>query len=844
MRTGRRRGVGLSSKVPWVAMVGPGIVLCKDKQALLRLYTVRGLDFIGEDPETIGARMLQANQALKNLHGPWTLHAEAQRMRFQAYPERAGRFLVPRLIEADRRATLTDPDSGVWETRYFVALTWEPPQGQRRARAMFLRAADNFMAHMQVVLADMRVLEGEELLTTLKTTVSTHWHPVAAPMPRTDLARYLCDSTWSAGRYPEWDATLGRQHIRVLTLTGYPRRSSAVMMQRLEHLGVPFRWSTRWQEIAPHQQDKQIHTLQQDWLAQEKNVKQRTQESVTRKEERIINEDAIRKTEELSMARQDVGAGFYGIGHFSTTILTWAETAAAVEDQAQQIRHTLEGLGFIVRQEGDYGARTPVGNWLLQWLAPPHHTAAFLGAVPGNRRDNCRRAIQSTLAVTHLLPGLRAAWPGPERDDHLQQGPWFLAQTEHASLVRICHFVRDVGHMMLLGPTGSGKSTMLGFGMAQWLMYPHTQGTIFDVGRTARLLTLLVGGEWITLGGGQVQLQPLRDIDQPAEFRWCLEWLLGICERAKVQEKDGAVQRYLKERLDELAKCEADARTMTRLLHICEAHSNRVEPNAYKRRDVHGLAQADTEMKARHSLFRAVQNAIRPFARGGEYGGILDGVNARALDTHLVTFEQMELVKTPRLLEAVSQYCFHLTERRFDTRRPMWLVLEEAPLMAVMPAYKEQFDAWLMTIRKAGASLALVVNSLEQAAQMGLGLLTSENTPTRWYFPNVEACTPQTGKVYDLFGLTTAEKQLIATARPYRDIYYVCRERGRRLVQLPLSRFILDCIARNSDEDHALMDEMLQKYGREDFPRAWLREHGYGDVVVSTGGNAYATDDR
>ena len=187
----------------------------------------------------------------------------------------------------------------------------------------------------------------------------------------------------------------------------------------------------------------------------------------------------------------------------------------------------------------------------------------------------------------------------------------------------------------------------------------------------------------------------------------------------------------------------------------------------------------------------------------------------------------MGLVKTPRLLEAVSQYCFHLTERRFDTRHPMWLVLEEAPLMAVMPKFKEQIDAWLLTIRKAGASLALIINSLELADVLGAAM-TSENAPTRWYFPNKEALTPQSGQAYDLFGLTHEEKRLIATAEPYRDVYYVARERGRRMVELHFPPFILDCIARNKDEDHELMDKLLDQTRPRRLcssvaPPAWLR---------------------
>ena len=758
-----------SSTIPWRAVLDDGIVLCRERHALMRAYAVRGLDLIGDDPETIGARMLQANAALKRLDGSWTLHAEAQRLRFTRYPVRPARFLVLGMIDTVWHQQLCDPDDGVWETRYCMALTWTPPTGQKRARASFLRASEAFMGHLQPVLATMEPLQGDALMQMLKTTCSFRWTPVTRPEHGTPLARYLVDSAWHPGQYPDWDARLGEQHLRVLTLTGYPRSSWAVMMQRLDTLAIPFRWSTRWTGIQPQQQDALLKVKQDDWIDLEKTPYQRAKEGTTGKETRILNEDALRKTEELSAARQDIGAGFYGVGTFCTTLITWAGSAEDVDDQADRLRHTLEGLGFVVRWEGDYGDRTPLGNWVLQWLAPPHHAGAFRGAMPGNTTDNMRRSLASSLQLSHLLPGLRATWPGPERDEHLGQGPWFLARTEQSSLVRIVHHVRDVGHMMILGNTGAGKSTFVGFGMAQWLMYPHTRGTILDVGRTARLLTLLCGGQWIDLSTNSVPLQPLRQIDQPSELRWCVEWLLRICIQGGV---DGGIdtQSYLESRLLELQKRPEDKRTITELVDICTLHNNLVEgrvSTGVGTRDLSGLSKPNPDRMARLKLYRSIERSLRPFLRGGLYSGILDGVQNQVLDSHLVVFEQMGLVKTPRLLEAVSQYCFHLTERRFDTRHPMWLVLEEAPLMAVMPRYKETFDAWLLTIRKAGASLAFVVNSLEQAEIIGAGM-TSENTPTRWYFPNIEALTPQSGKAYDLFGLTHEEKRLIATARLIR----------------------------------------------------------------------------
>jgi len=44
---------------------------------------------------------------------------------------------------------------------------------------------------------------------------------------------------------------------------------------------------------------------------------------------------------------------------------------------------------------------------------------------------------QHTLTLAHLMPGLTAMWQGPERDEYLNGGPWFYAQTEFTNFLII-----------------------------------------------------------------------------------------------------------------------------------------------------------------------------------------------------------------------------------------------------------------------------------------------------------------------------------------------------------------------------------------------------------------------
>jgi hypothetical protein len=142
-----------------------------------------------------------------------------------------------------------------------------------------------------------------------------------------------------------------------------------------------------------------------------------------------------------------------------------------------------------------------------------------------------------------------------------------------------------------------------------------------------------------------------------------------------------------------------------------------------------------------------------------------------------------------------------------------------------------------------------LINALHQITDEGtalsaLGRMLQVNCPSRYFLANAEAMTPAMHMVYAHFGLTETEMQMLATARPTQDLYYSCRELGQRLFHLKLSPFILDCLARNTEADHARMDMLLAQEGREGFARAWFAHHDYHEAAAAAARRTDATLDR
>src|SRR5207302_4401761 len=79
--------------------------------------------------------------------------------------------------------------------------------------------------------------------------------------------------------------------------------------------------------------------------------------------------------------------------------------------------------------------------------------------------------------------------------------PLLYAATTGSTPFRFNLHSGDIGHTFMVGPPGSGKSTFLGFIVAQFFRYPRAQVFAFDKGYSLEVLTRACGGEFYDLGG-------------------------------------------------------------------------------------------------------------------------------------------------------------------------------------------------------------------------------------------------------------------------------------------------------------------------------------------------------
>ena len=197
--------------------------------------------------------------------------------------------------------------------------------------------------------------------------------------------------------------------------------------------------------------------------------------------------------------------------------------------------------------------------------------SAWLGSLPGNAYADPRRKAISSLNLCHILP-LSSVWSGDEYCKHLSECSGkpvpAIAQveTEGSTPFFLNIHVGDVGHSIVVGPTGSGKSVLLNFLASQFRSVPKARIYVFDKGASSRVFAAAVKGNFYDLGNddsaNNLAFQPLRYIDDENEKVWASEWLQELFVQEGV-EMNPEKRKAIWDALTSVAATPPDERTLT-----------------------------------------------------------------------------------------------------------------------------------------------------------------------------------------------------------------------------------------------------------------------------------------
>ncbi|SFB06805.1 type IV secretion system protein VirB4 [Pseudomonas sp. NFIX10] len=96
---------------------------------------------------------------------------------------------------------------------------------------------------------------------------------------------------------------------------------------------------------------------------------------------------------------------------------------------------------------------------------------------------------------------------------------------------------------------------------------------------------------------------------------------------------------------------------------------------------------------------------------------------------------------------------------------------------------------------------------------------TRTTCASRTFLPNPQATEPQIRTIYEGFGLTSRQIEIVATAQPKRDYYYQSRA-GNRLFDLDLGPVALAFAGASTPQDQRAIDRLLNDAGAPGFALA------------------------
>ena len=786
----RNQTTSLADYLSWAALVGPGVVLNKDG-SFQRTARFRGPDLDSATPAELIGTTARLNSALRRLGSGWAIFVEAQRSPATAYPDSIFPEDASAVVDLERREQFEA--AGVhFESRYYLTFLWMPPaEDASRAESWlyegrdqtgvdahellrgFIDRTDRVLQLFEGFVPEVDWLDDPETLTYLHSTVSTKRQRVRVPETPMHLDALLTDQPLVGGLEPR----LGSAHLRTLTVIGFPTTTHPGILDELNRLAFPYRWSTRAILLDKTEAVRLLTRIRRQWFAKRKGIAAILKEVMTNEASVLVDSDAANKAADADMALQELGADEVGQAYVTATVTVWDDDANIAAEKLRLVEKVIQGRDFTCITEGV--------NAIEAWL----------GSLPGHVYANVRQPPVSTLNLAHMIP-LSAVWAGPERDEHFAGPPLFFARTEGSTPFRFSLHVGDVGHTLVVGPTGAGKSVLLALLALQFRRYPHSQVFAFDFGGSIRAAALAMRGDWHDLGGSlsdgteaSVSLQPLAGIHHTPERAWAADWIVDILTREQVALTP-ELKEHLWAALTSLASAPVGERTLTGLAVLLQAAK--------------------------------LKQALRPYCIGGAYGRLLDAESERLGEASVQAFETEGLIGTAAA-GAVLAYLFHRIEGRLDGR-PTLLIIDEGWLALDDGGFAAQLREWLKTLRKKNASVIFATQSLSDIDNSGIAPAIIESCPTRLLLPNERAIEPQITAIYRRFGLNDRQIEIIARATPKRD-YYCQSRRGNRLFELGLGPIALAFCAASSKADHAIIDRVLAEHGESSFVHAWLAEH-------------------
>lgn len=805
----RSHQAGLSDLLNYAAVIDDGVIVGKNG-SFMTAWLYSGEDIANTTDEAREMLSFRINQALSAMGNGWMIHVDAVRRAAPGYSDiNHSHFpdAISLAVDEERRA-LFEQLGTLYEGYFVITLTWFPPVlAQKRFVELmfdddgvhlsdkaktdqlieeFNQSCRNFESRMSSGLHLERLVAEKEsnspvhdnFLRHLQFCITGLNHPVNLPKNPIYLDALIGGQELVTGITPK----IGRKFIQCVAIEGFPMESFPGILTALTQLPVEYRWSSRFIFMDAHEAVAHFTKYRKKWKQKVRGFF----DQVFNTNSGVIDEDALDMVKDAQSAIAETNSGMVGQGYYTSVVILMDEDRVLVEKAALMIEKNINALGFT--------ARTETINTL----------DAFMGSLPGHGVENIRRPLINTMNLADLLP-TSSIWTGENKAPcplfPALSPPLLHCVTSGNTPFRLNLHVRDLGHGIMFGPTRSGKSTHLGLIALSWRRYKEARIYSFDKGMSMYPTCKATGGEHYTIAdkASTLTFAPLQFLSAKADRAWAMEWI--------------------------------DTILALNGLNTTPAQRNEIGHAIMSMHQSGSKTLSEFVMTIQDEPIR---ETLKQYTIDGLMGHLLDAESDGLGLSSFMTFEIEHLMGLgEKFALPVLLYLFRRIETSLDGR-PTLILLDEAWLMLAHPVFKNKIAEWLDSMAKKNCVVFMATQHLSHAAGSGILDIIVESTATKIFLPNLFARDPETRLIYERMGLNPRQIDIIATAQPKRDYYYVS-EKGQRLYQLALGPRALAFVGSTDPDSIARMKQLEQQFG-EQWVNYWLLEKGltlnqYGEAA-------------
>lgn len=769
----RKQQEGVNDLIKYHLLIDDGIIVNKDG-SLLAGWFLEGVDHQNITEAQHVHLTIKLNQALNSLGSGYMLHHDVMRVESPKYIHPEASYFSNPIAEAfdEERRRLFEQRQTMYECGQVLIMTYCPDMltQQKLTNLMFdddFEYSDkdyakniiaNFKKQISFIEANLsgyfnmirlgsiktedefgQKLTFDELLQYLQFCITGIKQPILLPQEIIPLDCILGGQDFYSGIIPK----IGDKYIQTISIDSFPPSSWPGMLNTIIDSSVEFRLCSRMIFRDRSQTEAHAKIKERKWRQKQRGIKA----ALLNNPNAALDLDAVNMTLDAQSGLAEIKSGTINYLHFTCTLVLMDESREKIEVAAYELQKAIFNIGFSARIE-------EVNN-----------VEAFIGTWPGYGFENVREKFISTLNTSHLLPtstiyaGLPEA-PCPFYPPH--SPPLMHTITDGSTPYRFNLHVNDVGHTLVLGPTGMGKSTLLATIAAQAQRYKDARIFAFDKGLSMYTLCKACGGTHFNLGDPQqfISLSPFQYCDTPLERSWLMDWVEKMLLLNNLQVSpshrniiSAAIQLVYKNKKD---GCNIKDYKPSLMAFLNELQSN------------------------------DIKDVLEPYTDAGIMAGLISGEKDDISFSNFTVFEIDYLLGMgEKWAIPVLLYLFNRINNVLDGK-PSFIFIDEAWAAFGNEVFSEQLFKWIKELRKKNCAVILATQSLSDVEMSGMLDNLIENTVSKIFLPNPAALSNETVRhLYERFGLNDRQIDIIAQAAHKRE-YYHYTPKGGRLFDLGL----------------------------------------------------------